>query len=357
MKYGILLVDDQRDILRLLHSTLETLNNPDLQIFEAPSGEEALLEASRRQIDLLVADYKLPGMSGIELMHKIRARHPDVKVILVSGMMDRKAHDEMLNAGAIALFDKPIPLADFLDVVERSLGLVRTIFPPEAGSKKEDAKRARVSDLLANFRQDVNAHAVFLLNERGMVLARAGALTDSSMEVSLLSALIAVFNAGLKIAKFNHQESLDQYFVFNGGDEDLLLLPITGAYALLLTGERLASRDHILDTLQALLALRDEVERSLRSMGVTAELKEPPPPPVNPPVKKKGKTGELLPSAPPSPEMEALLKEAARKKVKQQEMDEFWNKAAEQNAGKSTNPEVISYEEARKRGLAPDTKK
>ena len=55
--------------------------------------------------------------------------------------------------------------------------------------------------------------------------------------------------------------------------------------------------------------------------------------------------------------MESLLKEAARKKVKQQEMDEFWNKAAEQNAGKSTNPEVISYEEARKMGLTPDSKK
>ena len=54
---------------------------------------------------------------------------------------------------------------------------------------------------------------------------------------------------------------------------------------------------------------------------------------------------------------ESLLKEAARKKVKQQEMDEFWNKAAEQNAGKSTNPEVISYEEARKMGLTPDSKK
>jgi len=356
MKYGILLVDDQRDILRLLHSTLNTLNNNDLQIFESPSGEEALLEASRQRIDLLVSDYKLPGMSGIELMHKVRARHPEVKVILISGMTDRKARDEMLNAGAVALFDKPIPLADFLDVVERSLGLVRTIFPPESGSR-EEAKRARVSDLLANFRQDINAHAVFLLNERGMVLARAGALYDSSMEVSLLSALIAIFNAGLKISKFNHQETLEQYFVFSGGDEDLLLIPITGAYALLLAGEKLTRRESILDTLQALLALRDEVERSLRSMGVTSELKEPPAPPANPPVKKKGKTGELLPSAPPSPEMEALLKEAAQKKVKQQEMDDFWSKAAEQHAKKSSNPEVISYEEARKMGLTPDTKK
>jgi len=359
MKYGILLVDDQRDILRLLHSTLDTLKNNDLQIFESPSGEEALLEASRQRIDLLVSDYKLPGMSGIELMHKVRARHPEAKVILISGMTDRKARDEMLNAGAVALFDKPIPLADFLDVVERSLGLVRTIFPPESGSSsKEEAKRARVSDLLANFRQDIKAHAVILLNERGMVLARAGALHDSSMEVSLLSALTAIFNAGLKIAKFNHQDTLDQYYVFSGGDEDLMLIPITGAYALLLAGEKLTPRENILETVQALLALRDEVERSLRSMGVTAELKAAQAPPANLPVKKKkGKTGELLSSALPSPEMEALLKEAAQKKVKQKEMDDFWNKAAEQNAKKSSNPEVISYDEARKMGLTPDTKK
>ena len=65
MKHRILLVDDHRDILRLLHSTLDTLKNSDLQIFELLSGEEALLEASRKRIDLLVADYKLPGMSGI----------------------------------------------------------------------------------------------------------------------------------------------------------------------------------------------------------------------------------------------------------------------------------------------------
>ena len=352
MKYGILLVDDQRDILRLLHSTLDTLRNDNLQVFEAPSGEEALLEASRQQIDLLVSDYKLPGISGIELMHKVRARHPDVKVILISGMTERKARDEMLNAGAVALFDKPIPLADFLDVVERNLGLVRTIFPPESGSK-EEAKRARVSDLLANFRQDIKAHAVFLLNERGMVLARAGALKDSSMEVSLLSALIAIFNAGLKVARFNHQETLTQYYISSGGDEDLLLIPITGAYALLLAGENLAKRESILDTMQAFLALRDEVERSLRSMGVTAELKERAAGAQTTPVKKKRKTGDLPQATTPSPEMEALLKEAERQKVKNKEMDEFWNKAAEQHAGKSTNPEVISYEEARKMGLTP----
>ena len=54
--------------------------------------------------------------------------------------------------------------------------------------------------------------------------------------------------------------------------------------------------------------------------------------------------------------MEALLNEAGKKKVKQEDMDAFWNQAAEQNANKSSNSEVISYEEARKMGLTPDQK-
>ncbi len=83
----ILLVDDQRDIVRLLHSTLKTLGHQ-LDIVDAPSGEEALLEASRRKVDLLVSDYLLPGISGVELMRKIKVRNPELKIIFISGWSD-----------------------------------------------------------------------------------------------------------------------------------------------------------------------------------------------------------------------------------------------------------------------------
>ena len=353
MASTILLVDDHRDILRLLHSTLDTLKNDGLEIIEAPSGEEALLEVSRHRVDLLVADYLLPGMTGVELMHKVRIRHPDVKVVWITGMTDSNSRDEMLNAGAVAIFDKPIPLADFLDVVERSLGLVRTIFPSESDAKTQ-SRRSRVSDLLANFRQDTKASAVFLISDRGLVVARAGDLRDSSREVSLVSALTAIFSASLKVAKFNRQEALNQYVIFSGGDHDLLLIPVDASYSLLLAGNGFSNRETIFDTLEAMLAVRNEVGKSLRSMGVTAELKQPTTPP--PATKKKGKTGDLK-AVPPAPEMEALLNDAGKKKVKQEEMDAFWDQAAEQNANKSTNSEVISYEEARKMGLTPDQKK
>src|SRR5512142_341375 len=334
---SVLLVDDQRDILRLLHSTLDTLKLKDLEIIEAPSGEEALLAVVRRKIDLLVADYLLPGINGLELMHKMRARSPDVRVILITGITDRMIREQMRNAGAVAIFDKPIPLADFLDTVERSLGLVRTIFPTETDARSE-SRRARVSDLLANFRQDMGATAVFLLNDRGLVVARAGDLRDTSLEVSLVSALNAIFTAGLKVAKSNRQDRLNQYSVFNGGDNDLILIPVDPTYALLLAGRRLANRDHIADTLNALSAVRDSVGHALRSMGVTAELKESST--VNSPTRRRGKTGELAPA--PEPGLEALLKKAGHSKV--EDVDAFWDQAASQHANQTTDPDVIPYD-------------
>ena len=356
MDRNILLVDDQRDILRLLHSTLDTLKNAEVKVFEAPSGEEALLESTRHKVDLLISDYKLPGMSGIELMHKVRVRHPEAKVILISGVTDRKVREEMLNAGALAVFDKPIPLADFLDVVERGLGLVQTIFPAEKTDVKVEERHARLSDLLANFRQDINADAVFLLNDRGLVQARTGKLRDDSMEVSLISTLMAIHGASLKVARHNHQETLDSYHVFSGGDHDLLFIPVTPLYALLVAGKDLVNDAHILETINSLLALRAQVEKSLKSLGVTGELHA-----VSGDVHPASPALETAPApqaqkqvdAPPAPEMEALLKAATTQKSKANDMDDFWSQAAEKHGSKPANSEVISLDEARKLGLVP----
>ncbi len=346
----ILLVDDQHDILRLLHSTLETLQRPELEILEAPSGEEALLEVARRRVDLLVIDYRLAGMTGIELMHHVRARQPDVRVILITGITDRKARDEMLNAGAAAIFEKPIPLGDFLGTVERILGLDATIFPDESGRKAE-VSRARFSDLLANFRQDLRADAVFLINDRGLVVARAGDLHDSSMEVSLVSALAATASAGLKVAKSNRQEGLNQYYVFTGGDHELVLMPIDPSYSLLLAGSDLAGRGKLSETMQAMLAVRDELERSLRSIGATGDLSRGA---QDGRPKRKGKTGKLV--TPAEAGMDTLLDQAGAQKIDQEEVDAFWAKAAEEHANKPNRPDAIPYEEARKLGLTPDEK-
>ncbi len=135
-----MIVDDQSEVSRLLKSALGTLKQ-DFEIVEMPSGEEAILEATHKKIDLLVADYRLSGISGLQLMKKIRVKHPSVKVILITGMSDPNVRKEVAQAGADAFFIKPIPIADFLDSVERVLGLVETILPVEPILKGESGTR------------------------------------------------------------------------------------------------------------------------------------------------------------------------------------------------------------------------
>jgi len=345
----ILLVDDQRDIVRLLHSTLQTLGHQ-LEIVDAPSGEEALLEASRRHINLLVADYLLPGISGVELMRKIRARNAELKVIFISGMTERKARDEMLNAGAVAIFDKPIPLADFLDAVERSLGLVRTIFPPESGTDV-DEHRQTLSELLGGFRQKIKADAVFLISDRGRVLARAGDLYDSSMEVSMLSALMAIYAAGLKVSRFIRQEHLDNYHVFRGGDHDLSLIPVDSAHALLLAGKDLAKSDRILQTVEGMLFVRGDVENVLQSLGVAPAVMVTE---STVPANEASEAMVMFESEEPEPEVDVdALFASAGKKSKVKDLDAFWDDAVEKTGNIPTNPDVITYDQAHKLGLTP----
>ncbi len=339
----ILLVDDQRDILNLLHSTLDTLAH-ELEIIEAPSGEEALLETSRSKIDLLVADYRLPGITGVELMHKIRAQSPDVRVILITGMTGREVREEILNAGAVAVFDKPISLTDFLDAVERALGLGRTILPGEG--YVDSGQHQTLSNLLTNFRQDVNAQAVYLLSDRGRVLANAGALKDTSMEASLFSALMAIYSAGLKVSRFIHQDELDNYHVFANGDHDLLLIPVNAAYALLLAGNDLATTENVLETIGSMLAVREEVKKTLKQMGVAPVVSDD-----EEEETEKAKYEEPVTQA-SSEEIETLFK--TKKELSTSELEAFWEDAASKQGSVPTNPDVITYDQARQLGFAPE---
>jgi CheY-like chemotaxis protein len=340
MPHRILLIEDQPDIRGLLRSALGTLRGTDLEIFEAASGQQAVQEFSRGPIDLLVLKNRLPDIPGIELMHGLRAIRPDLRVIVITEASDRGKRDEILNAGALAVFEKPVPLGDFLDAVERGLGVSPTIFPLEAALGAE-ARQPRISDLLANLRQDIKAEGVFLINERGLVAVRAGGLHDGSMEVSLISGLAAIFSAGIKVARSYGQRDLRQYSVFPGESEDLILMPADLRYALVLAGRDLASaenREHSLDAMRAVCA---ELEGSLRQ----AEMPEESPPHVEP---SASRTHDG------STEMDELLRGSRDHAMRSEELESFWEEASAQSTEAPSDPDSLSFEEARKLGLTPD---
>lgn len=118
----ILIADDSLELGRLLQTVFLTLD-PTLFIQAVPSAEEALLESNRKPIDLLVSDIRLPGMSGFDLVKRIRARHPDVKVILISGLTDPSLAERVRQTNVEGFFRKPVDMTLFLAEARRCLDI------------------------------------------------------------------------------------------------------------------------------------------------------------------------------------------------------------------------------------------
>ena len=338
--YRILIVEDQREVSRLLHSALETLEHK-MDVTEIPSGEEAILYSSQNPVDLLVSDYRLPGMTGTELMRKVRKYHPEMKVILITGQTDPKIRREVAEAGADAFFIKPVPIADFLDSVERHLGLVETILPPEPISADDDEEiQLNLPDLLAHLRQELEAIAVLLLGDTGRVLARAGDLPDSNDEISLLSSLLSIHSAGQKVSRLIGQKVNSNWYLFEGDNYDLIFAPVGTTHAMLVIGKKLTEEDRVLKTVDIFSAARKIIESVLGEVvsGTTAT-QEPHTIPM-----------EVVEQS--ARELEPLFKEA-KKKLKPADVNDFWDKAADKHKP-PTKPDMLTYDQAKQLGLAPE---
>ncbi len=335
----ILIVEDQREVSRLLRSALETLE-AELEVVEIPSGEEAILYSSRNKIDLLVSDYRLPGMTGIELMRKVQKNHHQAKIILVTGQPDPKIRKEVAEAGADAFFIKPIPMADFLDAVERHLGLVETMLPPEPIEVDEADIQRGLPDLLAGLRQELEATAVILMNDTRRILARARDLPDRDNEVTLISSLLSIYNAGQKVSRLIDQITASNWYISEGGKYDLVFTPVGLTHAMLVIGKGIAGSEQVLKTVDIFSAARKNIEPVI---GETAQGALATQEPLTLP-------SEVVEQS--TKELEPLFKNA-KKKLKSAEVNEFWSKAADKHQTPS-KPDMLSYEQAKQLGLAPE---
>jgi len=336
----ILLVDDQREVSRLLHSALDTLEY-DLDIVEVPSGEEAILDSSLNPIDLLVSDYRLPGISGIELMRKVRKYRPNVKVILITGQADPNIRKEVSESGADAFFIKPVPIADFLDSVERHLGLVGTILPPEPVVPGEEAEIQPTSpDLMVHLRQELDAVVVLLLNDKGVIQARAEDLPDGNEKVSLLSSLLSIYSAGQNVSRLLGQKVASNWYIFDGAPFDLVFAPVGMEHSMLVIGKGLADEEQVLKTFDKFSIARKKIEMILGE--IPSDLPAAPMPPPSSPEADD----------PDVPEMGPLLRESMTK-LNPADVDDFWDKAADKHKA-PTEPDMLSYDQAKELGLGPE---
>ena len=109
----ILVVDDEEEVREILAEALEDFG---YAVVTAASGEEALpVLHNGRNIEMVITDVRMPGMSGLELAEEIRHRWPGVKVVLISGYFLPQAVQQRF-------LKKPFHMKELASIVRAELG-------------------------------------------------------------------------------------------------------------------------------------------------------------------------------------------------------------------------------------------
>ncbi|MGA7876201.1 MAG: response regulator, partial [Desulfoferrobacter sp.] len=105
MAEKVLVVDDEGGIRHVLEMSLGTAG---YQVLTADSGKRALTIARDEHPSIVLADIKMPGMDGIQLLQKIKEESPDTEVIMMTGHADLELAIQSLKFEASDFITKPV---------------------------------------------------------------------------------------------------------------------------------------------------------------------------------------------------------------------------------------------------------
>jgi CheY-like chemotaxis protein len=317
----------------MLRFGLDSLGR-DLEVITAPSGEEALLEISRQPVDLLIADVRLAGMTGLDLFAKARMLYPQAKVILITGFTDPLTQHQVAAAGADAFFFKPVQLADFLNAVAECLGPL----PPAAPAQN-------LADRLTGLRQELKAISVALIDDRGRLLAIAGDLPDPDIETDLIHMLMQLCSTGMAISFFLGLKSPQDLFCFAGATHDLSLAHVGSTYALLVFTHKQPGFPWAAGA--AIRIAAQDILTNLEDLGVPLRLDEEIISPSGEAVIDPDEVELAL-------DLVDLLQPQTQAQLQSKDVDAFWDSlVTEQDSPGIMSAGALSYEQARRLGLAP----
>ncbi len=118
MSHNVLVVDDEPKLCDLLASAL---GQNDIQVFTAGNGLHALAVLEREEIDLVISDWRMPGMDGPQLLAEIKQRFPQLPVIVMTAYSTVKNAVQSMRNGAYDYISKPFDIDELDITVQKAL--------------------------------------------------------------------------------------------------------------------------------------------------------------------------------------------------------------------------------------------
>lgn len=119
-KIGVLLVDDEIDILNTLGEMIESSG---WKCFKAPTGEIALDSLKINDIDVVILDLNLPRMDGFDVLKEMKGLKPAVPVVILTGLgYEKERVEKALKLGASGYISKAMPVKQTISEIKKVLG-------------------------------------------------------------------------------------------------------------------------------------------------------------------------------------------------------------------------------------------
>ncbi|MEW5867695.1 MAG: response regulator [Chloroflexota bacterium] len=175
----VLIVDDEESILSVLKNSLKKFG-PAFQVITANSGAAALEQLSQRIFDLVVTDYRMEDMNGLELLEAVRAIQPDTRVILMTAYGSNALEAEARQLKAYNYLTKPLEIDSFRQVVKEALGNLAISRPGIL--ILSDERYQQVNNLITQLRSDIGAWCIFLTDSEGHFIAQTGEMSELPLQ-------------------------------------------------------------------------------------------------------------------------------------------------------------------------------
>jgi CheY-like chemotaxis protein len=125
--YRVLYVEDAFDQALLVKAFFNAI--PGFSVVHSQDGDQAVSLIEDREWDLLVTDLNLPGTDGFAVIRTMRARQPDVPILVTTGYTQAQYEEQALRAGADQVMIKPLSQNDFVSRVQTMVSRVRAPEP------------------------------------------------------------------------------------------------------------------------------------------------------------------------------------------------------------------------------------
>ncbi len=336
---NILVVDDTEAICKALRDVLTVAG---YAVRTAPSGERALQILETAQMDLVITDLKMSGISGIQLLKKIKEKSPSTPVVILTGFGDMDSVIDAMRVGVADYLKKPFSVNEVLQVTAREIAkskqapaAVVTALP--VGASESIAQRlprkyafspkdnARIDGALSELRAQTTAESVLIIEDTGHLVSSKGLLSNVDL-ASLAALVVSSLKTTTQLATLLGEAATFTLNLWEGQRVAMYAAGVNPGLVLVVVVPKAVKQGTVLVYARKAAAEIEQIVASahVRAESAPAPAAEPQPAPI--PVQSEPTSG----------------------------LGQLFSEASASGADSSEPAETLSWEEAVKRGLIGD---